>query len=211
MVKGGGNDKSIRDFDLFSLQPAFSGENAHRSAIGAVTGRIRPSNQGRKVPSSHSCKPSRRLLAGSTVMPLRISPREMTLKYNSALLALSSQRSTSGADFRRVSSDGMLVSSRKPLIAERRGHRVSLEIDIETIERRLREQLREALSAFRPLRSSRGGRLGRRRGPEGLHDHILDIVERAAAHPFPDERFEFRAVNFNRHDRRLLIQLCCHT
>jgi len=70
--------------------------------------------------------------------------------------------------------------------------------------------LREALSAFRPLRSSRGGRLGRRRGPEGLHDHILDIVERAAAHPFPDERFEFRAVNFNGHDRRILIQLCCH-
>src|ERR1039458_7825571 len=33
----------------------------------------------------------------------------------------------------------------------------------------------------------------------------------AAVHPFADQRFEFRAVDFNRHGRRLLIPLCFYT
>ena len=75
---------------------------------------------------------------------------------------------------------------------------VSFKINVQTFERRIRKQLRKAFSADRPMRGRRrrvgcGGRF------EGLHDDVLDVVECAALHPFADERFEFGAVNFNRH------------
>jgi hypothetical protein len=40
---------------------------------------------------------------------------------------------------------------------------------------------------------------------QGVHDDIPDIMECTAVHPFADERSEFRAEDFNRHERRFLI------
>ena len=68
MFEGGSHGQTVRDLDLFPMLPKFPREHAPSFRNrGPLLARCDLETKGRNVPSSHSCKPPRRLLAGRTV------------------------------------------------------------------------------------------------------------------------------------------------
>src|SRR5262249_30519471 len=93
----------------------------HRSAMARVTGRILSENSGIKSLSIQSCSRARRLPSGRMVRPLRSSPIVTTLRYKDSSSCELIQWSTRCSGWLRMTSDGMFVSSRKPLIGRYHG------------------------------------------------------------------------------------------
>jgi hypothetical protein len=85
-----------------------------RSAMASVTGNMRPANHERTSISSQPCNAVRLWLTGSAAMPLQISPIVMTLRNALPLSALLRNADTRASGFSRVSSEGILVSTKYP-------------------------------------------------------------------------------------------------
>ena len=114
VMKGRGGNHSIDNGDGDPPCLAVAARSPHRSAMASVTGKIRSPNQERTSFSSQCCSTLRFWLAGSAAIPLQISPMVMTLRNTLSWAAFLRNAATRASGFSRVSSEGILVSTKYP-------------------------------------------------------------------------------------------------
>jgi hypothetical protein len=114
VLKGGGGDHSVGGAEGPPGHLAHAVESAHRTAIDWVTGKTRPANRCAKWRASDASRRTRRAASSVVANPDSISPTLPTLRNNVRISWAASQFCTLGSGPGRISSEGMLVSRRKP-------------------------------------------------------------------------------------------------